>query len=124
MNDLSVLEKLSNLTFCGFYDSSKQIITIHFFNKDCEKPDIMAYLNKDMSWDVREVLEENSILYKDCEIITITHKVLSREEKDSVFDKFVRKGLISMAEQTYGKDANLIEKDKIFEVLFNNTYGS
>jgi len=117
-----LLNKLSNLTFYGFYDPSKGMVTVHFFNEQNDKPDIIAYLKKDMSWDIREIISEVSCLYENAETITINHKRLSTEESGSSFDEFIRLGLEKMAREVHGDDANLADLDHLFKVLENNGY--
>ena len=57
--DLDILSKITELSCLGWLDPSNGHITVSFFNnlKD-DKPDMVAYLNQDMSWDLREVLGE------------------------------------------------------------------
>ncbi len=120
--DLELLNKLSKLTFCGFYDPSKKMVTVHFFNEQENKADIIAYLKSDMSWDVREITDEISVLEDDCEKVIIKHNRLGNQEKGSNFDKFVRVGLVEMAKQTHGENVDLEQRDKMFRILNNNTY--
>jgi len=120
--DKNLLDLISNLTFLGYYDQSKGMVVAHFFNKDEEdKNDIIAYLKGNMSWDVREVIEETCVLMEDCESITIKHKLLGCYPKDSSFDKLVRKGTIKMAKEQY-PDANLTDIDKMFLIFERNAY--
>ena len=42
---------------------------------------------------------------------------------DGQFDKFIRKGLVAMAQEKHGKDVNLSKLDKMFEILEGNNYG-
>jgi hypothetical protein len=116
------LNKISNLTFYGFYDPSKKLITVHFFNEHENKPDIIAYLLPSMTWDVREIVNESSTLYPDCEVITISHKCLGIENCGSPFDEFVRLGLEKLAREVHGKDVGLSKIDRMFEILENNEY--
>lgn len=120
--DTNLLNRLSNLAFYGFYDPSKGLVTVHFFNETENKPDVIAYLRRDMSWDVREIVEEQSILHDDKEVVTILHEPLGIEEMDGGFDEFVRLGLTKMAQEVHGEDANLSELDTIFKVFENNSY--
>ena len=123
MMGIELLNKLSKLTFYGFYDPSKGIVTVHFFNQqEPDKPDIIAYLNKDMSWDVREITDEQSTLYDDREEVVIKHKPIGIEQSGSDFDKFVRVGLDALGKQMHGEDAVLEEKDRMFRILKNNSY--
>lgn len=115
--DIELLNKISNLSFYGYYDPSGNKVVVHFFNKEVSKPDVIAFLKRDMSWDVREIVSETSVLNDSGEIITVVHKQICNQLKNSDFDKYVRAGLISMAKETYGKDAKLEEKAKIFDIL-------
>ena len=99
-----LVNRLSNLAFCGFYDPSKSMVTVHFFNETNDKPDVIAYLNKDMSWDIREIISEVSCLYENAETITINHNRLGIEEMGSAFDDFVRMGLEKMAREHHGDE--------------------
>lgn len=117
-----LLGKLSDLTFYGFYDPSKDMITVHFFNEGNKKSDIIAYLKHDMSWDVREITNENAELYDDREVITISHNPVCVEPKDSKFDEFVRLGLYKLAEEVHGEGADLPTIDRMFEVLDAGSY--
>jgi len=118
----AMINKISGLTFCGFYDPSKEMVTVHFFNEGSDKADIIAYLRKDMSWDVREILSEESHLYENSEAIIMRHNKLCVEEQGSSFDEFIRLGLEKMARQVHGKDADLTKADKVFEILEKNSY--
>ena len=115
------MEKLSNLSFLGYYDSSKGLVVVHFFNKDENKNDIIAYLKGNMSWDVREVISETSVLMDSYETITIKHELIGQYDKDSNFDKFVRKGLTKMAEEN-NPDLELEDVDKMFTIFKRNSY--
>jgi len=118
--EITLLNKISNLEFCGYYDPSKNRVSVHFFNQQEEKPDIIAFLNRDMSWDIREIISETSVLYDNKEIITVEHMSIGTHLKDSDFDKFVRVGLAGMAKKIHG-DVDLEQKDKMF-VILNNGY--
>ena len=120
--DNSILQKISNLAFYGFFDPSKNMVTVHFFNEESEKPDIIAYLRHDMSWDVREITGEVSVLNDNYETVTILHNCLGFQANRSVFDEFVRKGLIKMAEEAHGNDVELTSIDRMFEVFEKNSY--
>lgn len=121
--DVGLLNKLSNLTLYGFYDETKEMITVHFFNKDeVLKNDVIAYLNPDMTWDVREVVKEESVLRPDKEIITMFHNSLGVEQPDSQFDSFVRKGLEGLGRNVHGEEADLATTDIMYKILENNSY--
>jgi len=117
-----LLNKISKLAFYGFYDPSKNIITVHFFNEQENKSDVIAYLLNDMSWDVREITNETSTLHNDHESITIFHNCLGLEKINSQFDTFVRLGLEKMAKEVHGEDADLTKIDIMFEIFKKNEY--
>ena len=120
--DLDLLNMLSGLTPYGFYEPFKQMVTVHFFSSAHDKPDIIAYLQHDMAWDVREITCEESILLSDHEQIIVSHKLLGIQAKNSDFDKFVRSVLAAAGKEAYGKDAILEDSNKMFRVLKDNTY--
>lgn len=121
--DIELINKISNLTLYGYYDPSKDMVVVHFFNKDEDKSDILAYLKRDMSWDVREVLNEKSQLLADKEIVEISHKNLGIYTKDSKFDQFVRNSLTKMYSDPNG-DKPLRDLNKMFRILEDNQYDS
>ena len=116
-----VLSKVSGMTFYGYWDPSKSMVTVHFFGSE-ERPDIIAYLQKDMSWDVREIIAESSTLKNDHEEVIISHRVLEPAQHNDEFDKFVRFGLLKMAKEIHGVDVVLSDLDVMFKVLENNSY--
>ncbi|MFA5024259.1 MAG: hypothetical protein WC523_04845 [Patescibacteria group bacterium] len=97
------------------------MVCVHFFNQKESKPNLIAFLNRDMSWDLREIVSEVSILYDDKEVITVEHKALETQKKDSDFDKLIRSSLIESAKRTHGEDADLEKEDFMFSIL-NNGY--
>ena len=117
-----LLNRISNLNFYGFYDPSKKLVTVHFFNEKENRPDVIAYLRHDMSWDVREIVEEQSILYDNKEVVTILHEPLGVESAGEAFDEFIRLGLTKMAIEMHGEDIKLSEVDIVFRVFKNNSY--
>lgn len=119
-----LFERISNLSMYGYYDPSKNMVVVHFFSEEGDKPDIMAYLKADMSWDVRETVDESSVLEKNKEVVTIYHKSLGVCNKDSQFDKFIREGLTGIAKEMYEDGENYAEKNKLFAILENNSYGN
>ena len=120
--NIQLLNRISNLNFYGFYDPSKELVTVHFFNEKENKPDVIAYLRHDMSWDVREIVKEQSILYNNKEVITILHEPLGVESTGEAFDEFIRLGLTKMAIEMHGEDIKLSEVDIVFMVFKNNSY--
>ena len=119
--DMELINKLSNLALYGYYEPSKDMVVVHFFNKDEDKPDIIAYLKRNMSWDIREIKEEKSQLLSDKEVVEISHTNLGIYEKDSKFDQFVRKALFKVFDSQ--KDEKpLREINKMFRILEDNRY--
>jgi hypothetical protein len=93
-----ILSKISELNINGYYDSSNGYVVVWFHNSIKDKPDIVAYLQSDMSWDVREVVKETSTIYSDCEVVEMKHSSLGQHLLDSDFDKIVRKMIDAMIE--------------------------
>lgn len=117
-----ILNKISNLIPHGYYDKSKDMIVVHFFSKNGDKPDVMAYLKRDMSWDIREVVEEKSTLLWDREVVEIHHTPISKCEKGSKFDKMIRDMLIKLEIENTEDDRPLRERNKMFRILEDNKY--
>ena len=115
--DLELMNMLSGLDLYGYYEPSKEMVVAHFFGQGSAKPNVIAFLGRDLSWDVREITGEKSKLYNNREIVIIEHRPISIQPHGSQFDELVRKGLESMARQQYGEDAILEEKDPMFGVL-------
>lgn len=119
---IELLNKISNLSFHGFYDPSKDKITVHFFNETEKKNDIIAFLNRNMTWDVREIVKESSELFDDKEVIIIDHLKICTCEHNGDFDKFVRKGLIEMSKQIEEGGINYFNTDIMLKILEYNNY--
>jgi len=92
--DLDVLSKLAELSCLGWLDPSNGYVTVSFFNnlKD-DKADMVAFLNQDMSWDLREVLGETSTVNETSEVVVINHTLVGVFEMNSEFDVLLRKML-------------------------------
>lgn len=116
-----IISKISELNLNGYYDHSNGHVTVWFHNNTTDKNDVVAYLKANMSWDVREVVAEQSEILTNKEVITITHKPLSIEEPGSTFDSLVRKMIDSMIENDDNEIPESITKMK--EILDNNSYG-
>lgn len=117
-----LLSKISNLIPYGYYDKSKDMITVHFFSKDGDKADIMAYLKRNMSWDIREVVEEKATLLWDREVVEIIHSSLGVCEKDSRFDKMIRSMLFKIEAENSEDTRPFRERNKMFRILEDNKY--
>lgn len=112
--DTELVNKVSSLTVHVFYDTSKDMITVHFINEQSGKADIMAYHLMNGSWDVREVIDETAKVFSDKEVIEIRQKPIGIFEKDSGFDKLVRRAIEEMAKVD---DSNVQTVDMINEIL-------
>jgi hypothetical protein len=120
--DSKLLNKLSKLNFISFFDPSKDMVVVHFYNEEENKKDIIAYLLPSMSWDIRQVEKESSKLFADKEIVTIHQKVLAFEPKDSLFDKMVRKGIAAQAKSEDVDIENDSNLPKLYHIIKNNSY--
>jgi hypothetical protein len=120
--DSKLLNKLSKLNFISFFDPSKDMVVVHFYNEEENKKDIIAYLLPSMSWDIRQVEKESSKLFVDKEIVTIHQKVLAFEPKDSLFDKMVRKGIAAQAKSEDVDIENDSNLPKLYHIIKNNSY--
>jgi len=120
MGDNKLLNEISGLSLCGFLDTSRNMVIVHFFNDDSDKQDIVAYLLKDMRWDVRKIVKEVALLTSDKEIVEIFHESMGVFECDSWFDKLVRKSLFGVRDES---DSDLLTNTKrMLEILENNSY--
>ena len=73
--DSELLNKIGNMDLYAFYDKSKNMVTVHFMSKeDDSRPDLMAYMLLNGSWDLREVASETSELHEDRDVVTIKQK--------------------------------------------------
>ncbi len=119
-----MIEQISGMELCVFLNPSNSIVTVHFFDRGNKagKPDIMAYLQRDMSWDVRRVVGETSVLEANREIVSINHESLGIELSGNDFDKFVRAGTKQIIE-SLGKENGIIEISEAADILENNSYG-
>ncbi len=58
--EIELVNKLSELSMIGYLDPSNGYVTVWFYNNEkTEKSDIVAYLMQDMSWDLREIIDES-----------------------------------------------------------------
>lgn len=84
-----IINRISELNLNVYYEPSNGYVVAWFSNNATNKPDIVAYLQDDMSWDVREITSEISILYSDKEVVEIKHEPLRHEIKGSEFDRII-----------------------------------
>jgi putative ubiquitin-RnfH superfamily antitoxin RatB of RatAB toxin-antitoxin module len=113
--DTELLNRLGELCIYAWYDTSKEMLTVHFINEEVHKPDLMAYLLFNKSWDVREVVGETARLEDDREVIEIQHNRIGIFEKDSSFDQMVRKAVREMAKN----EENVEKEESLTEVIKN-----
>lgn len=97
---MNIIEKISELNLNGYYDNSSGYVTVWFHNNLIDKPDIVAYLKQDMSWDIREVISEQSQIQSDRETITIFHNPVGNEIHGSEFDQIIRKMINALVENS------------------------
>ena len=117
---MNIIEKISDLNINGYFDNSNGHVVVWFHNVLSNKPDIVAYLKQNMSWDVREIVSEQSEVFAEYEIITVKHKCLSIEDNGSQFDILVRKMLDSLIKNTETELPASVKKMK--QILDNNNY--
>ena len=115
------ISRISNLTLFGYYDISKDLVVVHFFNKDEDKPDVVAFLKRNMSWDVREITGEKATLFPDKEIVEITYNQIDTFDKGSKFDQMIRNSLTKMVSQSE-HNMPLREQNKMFRILEDCKY--
>ena len=118
--DIDLVNKISGLSIHGYYEPSKDMVMVHFFSNELEKSDIVGYLNRDMSWEVREITGEKATLLPDREVIEVSHSQIGTFEKGSKFDQFVRSALVSMVPEDNEKP--LKELNKMFRILEDGYY--
>ena len=124
--DLDILSKITELSCLGWLDPSNGSITVSFFNNEkSDKPDMVAFLNQDMSWDLREIIGESSTVNETSETVVINHSLIGLFEKDSEFDILLRKMLKSnlntMREDDMFIPVAVIDMEK---VLRDNKYSN
>jgi len=117
-----ILNRLTNLVPHGYYDVSKDMVVVHFFSDGGNKSDVMAYLKRDMTWDVREVASEKSTLLWDRESIEILHNPIAICEKGGKFDKTLRDLLFKIEAQNTTDKRPFRERNKLFQILEDNKY--
>lgn len=117
---MNIIEKISELNVSGFYDPTNGYVILWFYNNKSSKHDIVAYLQNDMTWDVREVDRETSTIYEDREIVEIKHNLLGKYKPGSDFDTVVRK----LVSQLFQENEELPDNvTRMIEILKNNSYG-
>lgn len=117
--EIEILNMISNASINGYYDPSLDLIVVWFYNID-NRSDFVAYLLSDMSWDLREIVDEKSSLYDDKEVVEIAHKPIKKFEKNSVFDKTIRRVLNQIIEDIPEEDENQSLELKMMKTILNN----
>lgn len=120
--EIELLNKISSASINGYYDPSIGLVVVWFHNTDDDKPDLVAYLQSNMEWDLREVDSEKSKLFDDKEVIEISHKNIDKFKKDSKFDKVVRKILNQVIEHSLKENTQSPELETMKTVLDNDSY--
>lgn len=121
--EIEVLNMISNASINGYYDPSLGLVVVWFHNIDDDKPDLVAYLKQDMSWDLRKIIEEKSTLYNNKEVIEITHELVNEYKKDSKFDDTVRSVLKQIINHS-GEEMVSPKLEMMKLILDTNTYHS
>lgn len=126
--DIDIVQRISGLTFACYYNPSLDLVVLHFFNKNENKNDVVAYLKHDMSWDVREIVDETSELdtmESDGflgEDITISHERIGVFSSESNFDKFVRSAIDNLVQvQEDGESLQTVD-ERALRILQKNNY--
>lgn len=126
--DEDFINKITNLTFAAYYNPSTELVCVHFFNKESDKNDIIAYLQKSMNWDVREITKEVTELDPDepdiySEVTKVYHNKIGIFPPESKFDRFMRRAIVSLAQATIDNEEALDVIDgKVIEILEHNCY--
>lgn len=107
-----IVEKMAGLSLLGYYDTSLNLVRVQFFG-DNKKNDLVAYLLRDLTWELREVISETVELHEDGEKIEVKHVKLGMFEKGGQFDDFVRKSILNL------RDNEGVKDDRAIEVLEN-----
>jgi len=116
---MNIISKISELNINAYYEPSNGYVVVWFSNSNIDKSDIVAYLQSDMSWDVREIIKESSTVYTDYEVVKIQHSPLGKYELDSNFDKVVRPMIDKMIESAENIPENVI---KVKQILDRHSY--
>jgi hypothetical protein len=123
--ELEILNMISNASINGYYDPSLGSIVVWFHNIDGEKEDLVAYLEDNMTWDLRKVVGEHSQLYDDREVIEINHELIEKFEKDSRFDTTVRNVLNQTIDHAMNEDKIISPKLEMMKIILDsNDYNS
>ena len=124
--DKEFAARLSNLGVIGYYDASCGMVIAYFYNPDENKKDIVAYLLKDMTWDVREIIDERVLVTKDQEIAYVSHEPLCKFKMGSNFDKFIRgaveKSFVDRMGDEIDENTDLTKLEATFAIFENNRY--
>ena len=120
--DIKLVNKISNMTITGYYDASSKLVVAWFFNSDGDKADLVAYLNPSMSWDLREVISETSVITDDRETVEILHKSLGLHAPGSDIDNILRKSLAALIEGFEDEGVDSPETQLMKNVLEQSSY--
>lgn len=120
---IELLNMISDASINSYYDKSLDLVVVWFHNDKSNKQDVVSYLLKDMTWDVRRVISEVSVLINTGEVVTINHESIGLFEKDSQFDTTIRSVLKQLTEQKDETGGIISELESIRVILDDNTYG-
>jgi hypothetical protein len=103
-----LIQRLAGLSLIGYYDPSLKLVCVHFYQTNSDKKDMIAYLQPNSYWDLREIDGEHTQLFDDHEEVHIRHNKVGLFEHGSKFDEFLRGMLANqLKNQTLGKDEAL-----------------
>jgi len=121
--NLDLMNRLSDASISGYYDPTLKLVVVWFYNDD--KPDLVAYLQHDMSWDLREVIGETSTLTDTGETIVVSHQVLDPQPPKSDFDNLVRSAIDRSLEDGIKEEAvGSVRLEMMKMILDANSYRS
>ena len=119
--ETKILNMISNASINGYYDPSLKLVVVWFHNIE-DEADLVAYLQKDMTWDLRKVKKESSCLYEDKEIVEVLHENIDKFKPDSEFDQVVRKVLNQLIDHSLKENVQSPRLEMMKIVLDNNNY--
>lgn len=113
---------LTDASINGYYDPSIGLIVVWFHKTNQNEQDAVAYLQKDMTWDLRTIKSEKSALYPDKEIIEVQHNPVDIFKPGSDFDISIRKMLDQLMEHAKNENGSSPGLDMMEIVLSENDY--
>lgn len=119
---VKIINLLTDASINGYYDPSIGLVVVWFHKTNQEEQDAVAYLQKDMTWDLRTIKSEKSILYPDKEVIEVQHNPVDIFKPGSDFDVSIRKMLDQLMEHAKNENGSSPGLDIMEIVLSENDY--